>query len=97
MNSKLAALGMAVTFLLGASISVAIAAEGNPAPASPGMVQMMGQDVAEMDAMHESMRDQMPEGVRAQCDAMHTAMRDGGAGMMGAQGGWPSAHARHHD
>ena len=63
-----------MTVGLGAGVAAG-QADSTPTPFGPG--------AANMDAMHEQMRDAMPEEMRGQCDAMHAGMQ----GQMGGAGG----------
>lgn len=71
----LAALGgVALVFALGTGLSAAQTGSTSPRTTATTAV--------DRDAMHQQMRTQMPENMRAQCDSMHAQMGTGHMGTM---------------
>lgn len=80
----------AVALSLGLGAGIAAAQTDPTTPSRPPQAGAMHN--GDMDAMHEQMRDQMPEEMQAQWDTMHAMHAEGGAmsggGMMnGGSGG----------
>lgn len=79
-KKRILAAGAAVALTVGLGAGIAAAQTDPTTPSGPPTAGHMHD--GDMDAMHEQMRAQMPEEMRAQCDTMHAE-----GGMTGAMSG----------
>lgn len=86
-KKRMLAAGAALALTLGLGAGIAAAQTDPTSPTRPPEAGTTHN--GDMDAMHEQMRDQMPDEMQVQCDTMHAqggAMTGGGM-MNGGMGG----------